>query len=231
MKINNIDILNILSDKKVLYAEDEDGIRNKVIDILEIFFERVVAVCNGKEAVEEMSFGNYDVLIFDICMPNMDGLDAVKKIRKKNKKIPVIILSAHTEQNYLWRAIELKITKFLIKPFNINNFLKALEKVALELVDYNMNIKLKNGCIYNPAKKTVSYGNKNINLSKKESRLLEFLIQNANKVVSFDEISNYVWEYEYPSKEAVKSLVKEIRRKIGSQNIKNIYSIGYIFEI
>ncbi|WP_201767400.1 MULTISPECIES: helix-turn-helix domain-containing protein [unclassified Lebetimonas] len=60
---------------------------------------------------------------------------------------------------------------------------------------------------------------------------MEFLIQNANKVVSFDEISNYVWEYEYPSKEAVKSLVKEIRRKIGSQNIKNIYSIGYIFEI
>lgn len=229
--MQNCDLLDILSDKKVLYAEDEDGIRKNVTEILELFFEKVVAVSNGLKAMDEMMLSSYDVLIFDICMPQMDGLEAIKRIRETNKKIPIIILSAHTEQSYLWRAIELKITKYLTKPYDKDTLIDAFKLVSLELVENNLHVKLNSECVYNPCTKSVTLNDKEIQLSKSESRLLEYLVKRSNQSVSFDDIHDYIWEFEAPSKEAIKSLVKELRKKIGKECIKNIYGIGYMLEI
>ncbi len=169
--------------------------------------------------------------MFDISMPNMDGLQAIKEIRKTNKKIPIIILSAHTEQEYLWRAVELKITKYLTKPYDKETLIDALEQASLELVDFNTKIKLTAECIYNPCAKIVCYGTKNIKLSKNESRLLEYFIQRANQTITYDAIYDYIWEFDVPTKEAIKSIIKELRRKIGKNLIKNIYGTGYILEL
>jgi len=223
--------LGILTDKKVLYAEDEPGIRKNISEVLGLFFQKVVEAADGLEALSEFSLDTYDVLIFDISMPHMDGLEAIKEIRKTNKKIPIIILSAHTEQEYLWRAVELKITKFITKPCNKESITNALEQAALELVDFNTSIELSSGCIYNPCAKMIYYGTENIKLSRNESRLLEYFIHNANKPISYDLIDHYIWEFEAPSKEAIKSIVKELRRKIGKDLIKNIYGVGYILEL
>jgi len=229
--MENCNALDILSDKKVLYAEDEAGIRKNVSEILELFFQKVVSVSDGKEAVDEMVLESYDVLIFDICMPNMDGLEAIKIVRKNKKKIPIIILSAHTEQAYLWRAVELKITKYLTKPYDKDALINALKSASMELVDNNLRIRLSQNCVYNPCTKSVNCNSKEIKLSKSESRLLEYLIKRANQSVSFDDIYDYIWEFEQPSKEAIKSIVKELRKKIGKECIKNIYGIGYMLEI
>ncbi len=229
--MNQNNTLDILSDKKVLYAEDEDGIRRNVSDILELFFDQVVAVSDGQAAIEELELSIYDVLIFDICMPHMDGLDAINKVRQKDTKVPIIILSAHTEKEYLWRAVELKITKYLTKPYDKDSLIKALEISALEIVDNNVNIKLKNGCIYDPRLKSACLDNIDTKLSKSESRLFEYFIKRANEVISFSEIYDYMWEFNMPSKEAIKSLIKELRKKMGKESIQNIYGIGYMLEI
>ena len=229
--MKNCDVLNILSDKKVLYAEDEVGIRRNVTEILELFFQKVVSVGDGQEAVDEMILESYDILIFDICMPNMDGLEAIRIVRKKNKKIPIIILSAHTEQDYLWRAVELKITKYLTKPYDKDTLINALKSASMELVGNNLHIELSKNCIYNPCIKSVCYNSKEIKLSKSESRLLEYFVKRANQSISFDNIYDYIWEFEQPSKEAIKSIIKELRKKIGKESIKNIYGIGYMLEI
>ena len=228
---NNYNLLDILSDKKVLYAEDEKSIRDNIAEILELFFDKVVSVKDGIEATYEMELESYDVLIFDICMPHMDGLEVIQKVRKKDKKIPIIILSAHTEEHYLWRAVELKITKYLKKPYDKDTFINALNEAALELVDGNIAIKLHEECIYNPCTKVVCEGNKDIKLSKMESRLLEYFIKRANQTISFEDIFEYLWDYESPTKEAIKSLVKEIRKKIGSECIQSVYGIGYKLEL
>jgi DNA-binding response OmpR family regulator len=224
-------IINLLSDKKILYAEDEKGIRQNIIEVLELFFQKVDAVENGLEAIEKFSLATYDVLMFDISMPHMDGLEAIKEIRKTNKKIPIIILSAHTEQAYLWRAVELKITKFITKPCNKEIMTNALEQAALELVGFNTTIRLTNDCLYNPYNKTVCRDNRDIKLSKSESRLLEYFIYRANESISYEMIYHYMWEFETPSKEAIKSIVKELRRKIDKVLIKNIYGVGYMLEM
>jgi DNA-binding response OmpR family regulator len=231
MDLSSSEILNILSDKKVLYAEDERGIRQNIAEILELFFQKVVEVGDGKEALQEAMQGSYDILMFDISMPNMDGLEAIKQIRKHNKKIPIIILSAHTQQEYLWRAVELKITKYLTKPYDKSTLIKALETAALELVDFNADIKLGKNCLYSPNTKSLTCNNESVALSKNESRLLEYFLQRPNQVIPFEEIYDYLWEFEMPSKEALKSIIKDLRRKIDKNFIKNIYGTGYMVEI
>ncbi len=229
--MKNHEILNILSDKKVLCADDEEGILSNIVEILEMFFQKVVGVSDGKKALEELECNSYDVLLFDICMPNMDGLEAISEIRKVNSKIPIIVLSAHTEHEYLWRAIELKITKFLTKPFEKDILLEALENVSLELVDNNILKDITTTCRYDFCKKRVIKDGKIINLSKSESRLIEFFLKNKNQVLSYDQILDYLWEFEKPTKEAIKSIVKELRKKVDSNIVKNVYGIGYICEI
>ena len=130
-------IVSILSDKKALYAEDEAGIRQNVTETLELFFMEVMAVDNGQAVLDEMQINHYDVLILDISMPGLDGLEAVKAIRETNTTIPIIILSAHTDQAYLWRAVELKITRYLAKPHTREMLMDALEQAALELLQHN----------------------------------------------------------------------------------------------
>jgi DNA-binding response OmpR family regulator len=229
--MNTLNIINLLSDKKVLYAEDEKGIRQNIIEVLELFFQKVDAVQDGVEAIDAFELNTYDVLMFDISMPHMDGLEAIKEIRKTHKKIPIIILSAHTEQEYLWRAVELKITKFITKPCNKDLLVEALEQAALELVDFNTTISLTTGYLYTPYTKMVCHNQEDIKLSKSESRLLEYFIHRANESISYDQIYDYMWEFETPSKEAIKSIVKELRKKLGKDFIKNIYGVGYMLEL
>lgn len=230
-QMSECNLLNILSDKKVLCVEDEEGILSNIVESLELFFGKVVGVKDGLEALDEALCNVYDVLMLDISIPHLDGLEVVKKIRQTNKKIPIIILSAHTEQEYLWRAVELKITRYLTKPYDKNTLTKALEDVALELVDHNPTYQLTPEFSYDFCRKTISANDTIVHLSKSESRLLEYFLKRCNQTITYEQLFEYMWEFEQPSKEALKSIIKDLRKKIDNQCIKNLYGVGYICEI
>jgi DNA-binding response OmpR family regulator len=226
------EFVGILADKKVLYAEDEAGIRKNIADILDLFFMDVTAVDNGLAVLDEMALSHYDVLILDISMPKMDGLEAVQAIRKTNTKIPIIIVSAHSTQEYLWRAVELKISKYLTKPHTKEEIISALESAALELAEHQRKpIVLDQEHRYSPCMKSIFYQDERIPLSLTESRLLEYFIRKKNCTVNFEEIYDYLWGYEPHTKEALKSLIKDLRKKIGKESIQNVYGIGYLFAL
>ena len=229
--MNEYNPLEILSDKKVLCVEDEEIILNNIVESLELFFGKVVGVKDGLEALDEALGNIYDVLMLDISIPHIDGLEVVKKIRQVNKKIPIIILSAHTEQEYLWCAVELKITRYLTKPYDKNSLIKALEEVALELVDHRPSFQISAEYTYDYCRKTLSCRNETIHLSKSESRLLEYFLKRPNQTITYEQLFEYMWEFEQPSKEALKSIVKELRKKIDNGFIKNLYGVGYVCEV
>ena len=224
-------LLDLLSDKKVLCVEDEEIILSNIVEVLELFFGKVVGVRDGLEALDEALTNVYDVLMFDIFIPHLDGLEVVKRIRQVNKKIPIIILSAHKEQEYLWRAVELKITRYLTKPYDKDTLIKALEDVARELADEHLTFQITPQCTYDFCLKTVTSNQETIHLSKSESRLLEYFLKRPNQTITYEQIFEYMWEFEQPSKEALKSIIKELRKKLDSSFIKNLYGVGYICEI
>ncbi|MBR8464495.1 response regulator transcription factor [Campylobacter sp. faydin G-24] len=227
----NYSVLDILSNKKALCLEDEPKILKNLTESLELFFSDVVGVRDGKEALDEALSGLYDVLILDISVPHIDGIEIARCVREKNHKIPIIIITSHTEQEYLWRVVELKITRYIPKPFDKETIITALKDVALDLTDHQPIIKLKDGVRYDPAKKIIYTNNEIFHISKSESRLLEYFLRHKNKNITYEELFDYLWEFDQPSKEAIKTIVKELRKKIGKDVIKNLYGVGYLCEI
>lgn len=226
----NYEILDVLSDKKVLCLEDEISILKNITETLQLFFGEVVGVKDGLEALEKALTNSYDVLIFDIAVPYIDGFEVVKQIRQKDKKIPIIILSSYAEKEHLFKAIDLKISKYLQKPYDKDMLLKALECVSLEIIENQSIVNLKDYIKYDFKKKIIYKNGTSICLSKSESRLLEYFLNHKNQSISYTQLFDYMWEFDQPTKEAIKAIIKEIRKKTSKELIKNLYGVGYLYE-
>lgn len=210
----------------ILYAEDEDGISKNISSLLELYFKEVFVAKDGLELLNLYRQNSPDIMLIDICMPNLNGLDALRIIRQKDLKTPVVIVTAHTQTDYLLKAVELFITKFITKPFDKQTLFNAL-KFALG-VNLKESAVLKDGLVYEYKNKCVKSGAHTILLNKKESLLIEELLDNKGKIVSVDQIEHSVYGTEIMSDNALKSLLKNLRKKIGADIIINKKGLGYI---
>jgi DNA-binding response OmpR family regulator len=224
------DVLGVLENRTVLYAEDEAGIRENVTQILALFFKQVLVAQDGKEAWELYEEHRPDVVMVDICMPYMDGLDVIAKLREHDRHTPVVVLSAHRDEAHLWRAVEQKITKYLTKPFNKSALTEALCVCALELAQDALHVTLGAEMTYDVSQKSLTCKDEKTPLTHQESRLLEYFIACPNQTLSFEAIEDHLWGYEAPGKEAVKALIKSLRKKVGKETIVNHYGIGYMLD-
>lgn len=220
-----------LEDLTVLYAEDENGIQQTVTEVLELYVNNVITASDGQEAIELYEAYKPSILLLDINMPNKDGLSALKEIRQNDINIPVIIMTAHTEKEYLMNAVELYITKYLVKPFDKDALLNALNACVELLQDKSDEVlHLDSNTKFNYTKQVIIKNDLEISLNKKERLLLNLLIKNKDKTLSYEEIEYHVWD-DTVSMDALKSLIKDLRKKTSKELIKNVSKIGYKIEI
>ena len=151
------DFINKLNAYSVLYAEDEDGIRNNIKEILEHLFKEVTCTKNASEAYIKYLENNPDLIITDIKMGNETGLDLVKKIRKSDSKTRIIITSAYTDLEYLLQATELHLIKYIIKPITQDKLMEALEGFVNSYNDSKIYNLIPNW-IFDSSKTLVSNG-------------------------------------------------------------------------
>jgi diguanylate cyclase (GGDEF)-like protein len=128
--MTNIDTA-VLKDMKVLYVEDELDIQQTTLEILESIFDCVIAVSNGLEAFELYTeHGDFDIIVTDINMPKMDGIELIKKIREIDNNIPVTITTAHTEIEFLHESINLGVNGYTLKPVNLIKLIETISKAV-----------------------------------------------------------------------------------------------------
>ncbi len=220
-----------LEDLTILYAEDENGIQQKVSQVLELYVNNVITASDGEELLELYKQYKPSILLIDINMPNKDGLTALKEIRQEDINTPVIVMTAHTEKEYLMNAVELHITKYLVKPFNKKAVLEALDACINLLIQKNDSIiKLANNIEFDYTQQVIIKDNVKIALNKKERLLLNLLISNKDRVLSQEEIEYHVWD-ETVSIGAFKSLIRDLRKKISKEIIINVSKLGYKIKI
>ena len=128
-------IINEIVEKlKVLYVEDDAMAREEIADFLEFEVGEVITAENGEEGLEKFKKYNPDLVVTDINMPKMNGLDMAKKIKEINPNIPIIVTSAYSDGNYIIKAIEIGINKYLLKPVDVDELLIMISNSAKELV-------------------------------------------------------------------------------------------------
>jgi YesN/AraC family two-component response regulator len=120
-------LLKISKDCNLLYVEDNKDARDSTLKLLERFFENITIAVNGKDGFDKFSKNkNFDLIITDINMPVMDGIEMLTKIRKVDKDIASIVLSAHNEQIYIDKAEELNVSDYLTKPIILSKLIESL---------------------------------------------------------------------------------------------------------
>jgi DNA-binding response OmpR family regulator len=226
--INNI---LLLKDKSVLFAEDDEIIKKNITDVLKMLFKEVYTVTNGQKAYELYEEESIDLVITDIKMPLMDGLDLTEKIRKKDYDIPIILLTNFTQQEILMQAVNLSIDGYITKPIELEDLISTIQKSMKRVVKNKGIIPLSKNIFYSITTQEVYQNNKLIQLGFKELQLLKLLIKNYKKTVTKDEISSVLWPLESVSDSSIKNLILRIRKKFDEDIITSVRGVGYRLQL
>lgn len=224
--------MNEVYPYKILFVEDEDATRKNYVAYLRMLFCDVFEADNGEEAYKIYQEKKPDIMIIDINIPKLNGLDLLKKIREKDHKTKAIMLTAHTDTNFLLDAAALKLIKYLVKPISRKDLQEVLELTIKELKDYAIlsikKIDLPQHYYWDIALKDLRQHNCLVKLTNKERTLLSLLFSHKNRVFTYNEIFEYLWEYEEEiSLNGLKNIVKRLRKKLPDDTIINVFNEGY----
>ncbi|MGB7402978.1 MAG: response regulator [Arcobacter sp.] len=219
----------IKNDKiKILYVEDDDVTRENAIEYLENYFVNIYEAKDGLDALKKFEQINPDIIITDIQMPKVDGLEFAKNVRQKNKEVQIIVITAFSHKEYLLRAIELQLVKYLMKPIKENELKDALELCVDNLKNSTTNIiRLNETSVFDKYNHTLLINDEIVKLRIKETDLLTLLLNNKDRYVTYEEIENYVWKDFPMTKDALKTLIKYLKQKISKDIISNQNGVGY----
>jgi DNA-binding response OmpR family regulator len=215
----------------ILYAEDNKNVRENYVLYLENYFDYIYEANDGLEAFDIYRDKKPNVLLLDINMPNMNGLELAKKIRENDSNIPIVILSAHSDKEFLFEAIKLNLVEYLTKPVDRNKFKSVLENSINKVKENSPNnqfIHFAKTTYWDCSKRLFFHKNKMIDLTRNERILFELLLNNKNEIINPNEISKYVWGNETEINDAsIRNLVKRLRKKLPVDIIQSIYGSGY----
>jgi DNA-binding response OmpR family regulator len=227
----NASINNILRNLNILYIEDEENIKINMKKVLLLLCENVFDASNIEEAKQIIKKQRIDIIISDINLPDTNGIEFIKELRKTDKTIPVILLSAFTDTKYLLEATKLKLVDYLTKPVDFKTLNNSLYTCVEDILDNSRYIiSFKNNIQYNVLQKKLFDLDmkEEITLTSKELDLIDFLIKNSNRIVSSEELKSNLWEdYFEATDSALKNLLNKVRKKIGKESIINISGVGY----
>ncbi len=226
----NHNLINQLRGFTLLYAEDEAGIQNNIHEILDCMFKEIYLAKDGEEAYKIYCEKKPDLIITDIKMPKMTGLELVKKIRETNPKVRVIITSAHTDLDYLLDATELHLVKYIVKPITEEKLTTALT-AFIDSYENSTVFNLVPSWIYDESKALVKGPEEEFLLTKKENTFLMMLIVKG-RIISYEEIENILWEdTSIMTQNALRLFIKNLRKKLPKDILKNVQGTGYRLNI
>ncbi len=218
----------LLKQLKVLLVEDETKLASLLKNTIGDNFYSFTIASNGKEGLEKFLALKPDIVITDIMMPEITGLDMAKEIKKQDKNVPIIILSAFSDTQKLLNAIDIGVVKYFIKPFDIDELLEYIESIS-ETFESKI-VQLNDGFSYNKTTNNLYKDGRYISLSKKEKIFVELLVkhnQEYKNVVEDALIKSTLWEEEDVSDERLRTFVKRLRAKTSKELIRNIKGQGY----
>lgn len=220
-----------LSDLSVLYIMDNQNKDEKLFSFLCNTVNKVTNSSTIIEAKQQYLKQSPCLIIIESDFENRDIIDFLIEIRKDDIKTAFVVLSNSKNNQYLTELLELYITKYIIKPFDNEILLQALNK-CMEIIERRIysNFKLLNNIFFNFQTQSIIKNNESFVLNKKESLLMNLLIQNQGRVITYEELEYHIWNNECTNA-ALKSLIRDLRKKTNKSIIKNYSGIGYKLEL
>lgn len=210
----------------LLFVEDDEDVYSEAVEYLEGIFGKVLHAPDGKSGLEAYEDFRPDIVITDLKMPHMDGLELARKIKAINDSVPIYVTTAFTTEEGLIEGIEIGLTGWLKKPFMHTSLIEELDKIYAYFFK-SENIRISENLIYNSIQHHITIDGNVLSLTRKENELLTLLVKNSNKIVTYEMVAYGIYRDNFMSENALRVLVKSLRHKIPSLPLKNIFGIGY----
>ena len=221
------------SQMRILVIEDEIKVANFIKKGLEEEHYAVDTAPDGESGLFMSEVNDYDLIVLDLMIPKIAGLDVLRRIRSNKNKVPILVVTAKDTAEDIVKGLDLGCDDYLTKPFEFKVFLARVRALLRrEKVDTEPILKLAD-LILSPVTHRVTRGGKEIELTSKEYGLLEYFLRNPNKVLTRTMISEHVWDYHFDSMTNVVDVyVNYLRKKIDKgfepKLIHTIRGVGYI---
>ena len=211
---------------KNLLLEDNKKLNETITKRLKMKGYNILSFLDGAEAYEKIADG-FSCFILDINVPNIDGIEILRKIREYYQSLPVIIISASVELDIIKQAYYFGCNDFLKKPFFIDELEIKIEKLCNI---QNDKIFFDDNSFFDFKSSLLVVNGVENRLTKKEKLLMNLFLTKKNQVISYEAIENYVWEGSFASLESIRSLIRRIRKILDKEFIHTVIETGYIFK-
>jgi len=214
---------------KILLLEDDIALANILVDFLEDNYE-VRHTYSMKQALALSENEKFDLYIFDINVPDGNGISLLKELRSFNDETPTIFITAFQDTKYLKAAFESGANDFIKKPFDLEELTQRVDNIKKHF-GLDTLIAIASNITFDTKTHTLMKENTRITLTQRESESLHYMYKNRHRVISSDEFLQNFWEYdEMPSDDAIRTIIKNLRKYIGKEHIINVRGEGYKFE-
>ncbi len=218
----------------VLFAEDENQLRETVSEYLTAKNITVYSAKNGSEAVDMFYDHQPDLIILDIMMPVINGFEVCKIIRRKNKNVPVLFLTAMSQEQDLLKGYNLGCDDYIVKPFPLS----VLYEKCVNIIKRARGIDRDNSLTVSGIRLDLNTykaydGDTELNLANKDFNLLWYLMENKNIVLNRELILTHLWGYDFDGDDrVVDTHIKTLRKALGEKGslIKTVINVGYSFK-
>lgn len=218
--------------EKILIAEDEKELGRAIKAILQYSNYDVTVTTNGQEALNKTLNDSFDAIIMDIMMPVMDGITALKEMRKNGVNTPIILLTAKAQVDDKVEGLDSGANDYLTKPFNKKELLARIRAVTRTNNSNKEKFKVGN-ILFDKESSKISSETSEFNLNNKECEIMEMLIKNQERNLSYNEIVKRVWKTEEMEESAVNMYMSYLQDKFHAlnANVEINKENGYILEM
>lgn len=220
---------------RILLAEDEKELSNALVAILKHNNYSVDAVYDGADAFDYGLTANYDVIILDIMMPKMNGLEVLENLRGKGVHTPILLLTAKSEIEDRIRGLDKGADDYLSKPFAMGELLARVRAMTRRKSEFTPNLIELGNISLNKENYELSNNKSSLRLSNKEFQMLEMLMNNSKRLISTEQFMERIWGYEAEAEISVVWVyISYLRKKLESLDanvkIKAVRGVGYTLE-
>ncbi len=226
----------IMNNVTILVVDDESRMRKLIKDFFKQKNYSIIEAEDGEVALKAYNANKEKIslILLDVMMPKLDGWSVLRQIRQDNKNVPVVMLTARSEEQDELFGFELGVDEYITKPFSPKILVARVEAILKRTIKEEKELKDYDGIVIDDEGRTVSVDGKIVEFSFREYELLKYLLENENIALSRDKILNTVWNYDYyGDSRTIDSHIKKIRHKLGKKGkyIETMRGVGYKFEV
>lgn len=225
-KLNNYGVYLI----KIAIVEDQQTLAQQMGFVLKKEGYETNIYYNAEDFLQELN-SSIDILLLDINLPKMNGDELFELLSTLNYTVQTIFISSHSDMTHISKAFKLGCEDYIKKPFELEELILRVNKVAktLDKSLLNSNIIIFHDYHFDLKNLNVTYHNQVIQLSKKETAIMELFLANINNVINFDTLNYRIWDNDVHTN-TITAAILRLKKKLELSNLENIRDVGYIFK-